>query len=214
MKKILLLKLFMIAATVTVAQNIRLNLYSAYVFDDKISSYYNSYTYFEGTVKGGYQWGGGVEYLVRPEYGVELLYYRQDTHAPITFQGSITNPVEFENLDLGVNCIMLGANRYKTLGEGKIEGYGGFLGGIGIISGKSSRQSDTLTKFAWGLRLGVNIWASEKVGIKLQAQLLSVAQGAGGGMYFGTGGAGVGVSTYSTIYQFGLGGGLTFNVGQ
>jgi hypothetical protein len=38
-------------------------------------------------------------------------------------------------------------------------------------------------------------------------------QGAGGGLYFGTGGAGAGVSTYSSMLQFGLGGGLTFALG-
>ena len=59
----------------------------------------------------------------------------------------------------------------------------------------------------------LNFWASEKIGIKLQAQLLSVAQATGGGLYFG-GGAGVAVSSYSTIYQFGLGGGLVFRFGQ
>ena len=35
----------------------------------------------------------------------------------------------------------------------------------------------------------------------------------GGGLYFGTGGAGAGVSTYSSYYQFNLGGGLVFKLG-
>ena len=72
---------------------------------------------------------------------------------------------------------------------------------------------NSATKFAWGLRLGANIWASEKMAIKLQGQLMSAVQGAGGGLYFGTGGAGVGVSTYSSMLQFGLGGGITFALG-
>ena len=71
---------------------------------------------------------------------------------------------------------------------------------------------DSATKFAWGLRIGGVIWASEKVGVRLQAQLLSAVQSMGGGFYFGTGGAGAGVTSYSTIYQFGLGGGLVFKV--
>ena len=73
---------------------------------------------------------------------------------------------------------------------------------------------NTASKFAWGLRLGCNIWANEKFGIKLQTQLLSISQGAGGGLYFGTGGVGAGVSSYSSIYQFQLGGGLTFKLGH
>ena len=52
-----------------------------------------------------------------------------------------------------------------------------------------------------------------KVAIKLQGQLMSAVQSAGGGLYFGTGGAGAGVSTYSSMYQFGLGGGLVISLG-
>jgi len=55
--------------------------------------------------------------------------------------------------------------------------------------------------------------ASEKIGLKLTASLLSAVQGAGGGLYFGTGGAGAGVSTYSSMYQFALGGNLVIQLG-
>jgi hypothetical protein len=100
-------------------------------------------------------------------------------------------------------------------GNGKAEPYGGFMLGMATInSTNDSLGSGSATKFAWGLRLGTNIWASEKVGIKLQMQLLSIPQGAGGGIYFGTGGVGAGVSTYSTMLQFALGGGLTFKLGH
>ena len=51
---------------------INLNLYGAYVFDDKFDTYYSSSNYYEGKIKGGFQWGVGVEYMVQPEYGVEL----------------------------------------------------------------------------------------------------------------------------------------------
>jgi hypothetical protein len=67
-------------------------------------------------------------------------------------------------------------------------------------------KSGSATKFAWGFRGGVLLNASEKIGIKLSASLLSAVQGAGAGVYLGTGGAGAGVSTYSSMYQFALGG--------
>jgi hypothetical protein len=50
--------------------------------------------------------------------------------------------------------------------------------------------------------------------LKLQMQLVSVSQGFGGGAYFGTGGAGVGLQSYSSVYQFGMGGGLAFKLGN
>jgi hypothetical protein len=109
-----------------------------------------------------------------------------------------------------VSYIMLGGVRYFTVMSDKVQPYGGLMLGVAVYDNKSPDSGDptSATKFAWGARLGTNIWLSEKVGIKLQAYLVSAVQGAGGGFYFGTGGAGAGVSTYSTLYQFGLGGGL------
>jgi len=96
-----------------------------------------------------------------------------------------------------------------------VEGFGGGMLGAAFINvdNPDNGNSNNATKFAWGLRLGANIWASERVAIKLKADVLSAVQGAGGGLYFGTGGGGVGVSTYSSMYQFGLGGGIAFALG-
>ena len=196
------------------AQKTRVNLYGAYVFDDKFDSYYSSSSYYQGKIKGGFQWGGGIEYSLKPEYGVELLYIRQTTNAPTTYSISAVNTKE-TNFDLGMNYIMLAGSRRAFSSNEKLEGFGGLMLGMVIADLKDpdSGRTASATKFAWGLRLGGIAWASEAVGIKLQAQLLSAVQSAGGGLYFGTGGAGAGVSTYSTIYQFSLGGGLVFKVG-
>lgn len=196
------------------AQKMRVNLYGAYVFDDKFDSYYSSSSYYEGKIKGGLQWGGGIEYNVRPEYGVELLYLRQSTNAPTTYATSVITSGQTD-FDLGLNYIMLAGSRRAFSSNEKLEGYGGLMLGMLIADLKDpdSGRTASATKFSWGLRLGAIAWASEAVGIKLQAQLLSAVQSAGGGFYFGTGGAGAGVSTYSTIYQFSLGGGLVFKVG-
>jgi hypothetical protein len=190
------------------AQGISLNGYAAYVFDDQFDTYYTSNQYLEGKIKGGLMWGVGLEFRIREDYGAELLYFRQDTEAPIRYEFQVgqNNKV----IDLGVNYIMLGGVRYFTVMSDKVEPYGGLMLGMAIYENKSPDPDDpsSATKFAWGLRLGTNIWVSDKVGIKLQTYLVSAVQGAGGGFYLGTGGAGAGVSTYSSLYQFGLGGGL------
>jgi hypothetical protein len=80
------------------------------------------------------------------------------------------------------------------------------------VTNPDNGSSDSVTKFAWGIKAGVNIFANEKVGFKLQMSLLSVVQAVGGGLYFGTGGVGAGVSGFSSYYQFSLGGGLVFGV--
>jgi hypothetical protein len=193
------------------AQDIRLNVYSSYVFDDKVDSYYDQSDFYNGTIMGGYQWGGGIEFMVHSNYGVELLYLRQNTNAPLNYYN---NGPKFTNFDLGINHIMLAGNRYFRKPGGKVEGFAGGMLGVDITSVKNPTNGNKSTKtfFAWGIRGGANIWATEKVGIKLQAQLTSAVQSVGGGFYFGTGGAGAGVSTMSSIYQFGLGGGLVFRI--
>lgn len=210
--------LLILVSDVAHGQGVRLNLYGGYVFDDKFDTYYSSSSYYEGKIKGGFQWGIGAEYLVRPEYGIEVLYLRQDTNAPTRYYGVLGSGNGEVNLDLAINYILLAPTKHFLASNEKLEGFAGFM--LGMVIAEASKPDgsslatgeDTATKFAWGLRLGGIIWASEKVGIRLQTQLLSATQAMGGGFYFGTGGAGAGVSSYSTIYQFGLGGGLVVKV--
>jgi hypothetical protein len=193
------------------AQEFRLNAFAGYVFDDHVESYYSTTSYYEGTIKGGFRWGGGLEYMVNPAYGINLIYLTQSTTAPLNYYDN-NPPAGLKNreFDLTTHWIMLGGARYMR--KDKLEPYGGLEIGMVIsnLENPLSGASASNTNFAWGIKLGTNIFFSEKVGLKIQADLRSATQAAGGGFYFGTGGAGVGVSSYSTIYQFGLGGGLVF----
>lgn len=193
------------------AQTMQLNGYAGYVFDDKFDTYYSSTEYLEGKIKGGLMWGAGFEVRLKNYYGAELIYLRQDTEAPVSFY---RNGVASRTIDLGVNFIMLGGVRYMTVSSGKVEPFGGLMLGIATYNNKNPVDTDltSMTKFAWGARLGTNVWMSERIGIRLQAYILSAVQSAGGGFYIGTGGAGTGVSSYSTIFQFGLGGGLVLKL--
>lgn len=212
MKKLFIVSvLFIITTTAAQAQGFRLNGYALYTFDDKVDSYYSNTQYFEGKIKGGLTWGVGAEFLIRPEYGIELSYHRMDTKAPVTYYNL---GVKNANLDVALNWIMIGGVRYLKVNP-KVEPYGGFMLGVGIIDTENPANNNTQssTEFAWGMKGGVNLWASERVGIKLQANLMSMVQSVGGGLYFGTGGAGAGVSTYSSLLQFSLGGGLAIKLG-
>jgi hypothetical protein len=215
MKYILLLALVASTSLVS-AQKMRINAYTLYVFDDKYDSYYDSYNYYQGTINGGFMGGLGLEFLVRPDYSVELLWLHQSTKSPTTYQEGVGNQVKNTDFDLNLDYIMIGAGRLIRPPDGKVEAYGGLYAGIGIAGIKNPDNGNTGSgsKFAWSARLGCNIWATERFGIKLQAQILSISQAVGGGLYFGTGGAGAGVSSYSSIYQFALGGGLTLKLGH
>ena len=213
MKKIILGLIFFAGFFgMAAAQNIRMNVYSEYIFNDDVDSYYDPTSYYSGTINDGFQWGVGLEFMADESKGIELKYIRRDATAPMEYYYS---GVKHKDLDLAKNYILLGGSNYFQTG-GKVEPYAGFGAGVAIINiqNADAGASDNTTKFAWTIKLGTNIWINDKVGIKLQADLLSAVQSAGGGKYFGTGGAGAGVTAYSTMYQWGLGGGLTFKLGK
>ena len=119
-------------------------------------------------------------------------------------------------MDLNLNYAMLGFNQYARKSGSKVEGFGGLMVGCLFASAKNPDTgfNGNAEKFAWGLRAGGNIWASERVALKIQAQLLSAVQSVGGSLYFGTGGSGTSVNMYSSMFAFSIGGGLSFNLGK
>jgi hypothetical protein len=183
------------------AQAVRLNVFTGYTYQDKfpLGGTYYGYTYSEGRIAEGQHYGGSIEFDVRPNKSVELLFQQQKT------QGYLGNGLgELQPYDVNLHYIMLGGLGRLPFSKA-VSGYGGMNIGCGWMTGDGEA-----TKFAWGGKLGLQINLSESVGIKAGAQLLSPVQGFGGGFYFGTGGASAGVSTYSSIYQFGWTGGLVF----
>ena len=214
------LTLFAILCMFTVASfgqgAIKLNMYGAYAFDDKFDSYYDIDEYYNGKIMGGFQWGVGLEYMLHRYYGLELSWMQQNTTAPIKYQGGAYPSVKSTDFDLSSNYILLGTNRYFPVSNSMIEPYVGLGVGMSLMAlrnPENGRKSDR-EFFAWSMKAGSNIFFSEKVGLKVQAQLLSSVQSVGGGFYFGTGGSGAGLSTYSSIMQICLGGGLVFKLGQ
>lgn len=192
---------------------IRLNGYGAYAFDDRIESYSSPYRFHRGTLQGGLVWGAGLEYKLRPAYSMELLYQRLDAEAPMTFANGSTVPTS-KVFEYSANFIFLGGLRFLDIPSESVEPFAGFLGGAAIyqVSNPEPGGDRSLTRFAWGARLGTNIWLNTQVAVKLQAQVISVVQAFGGSAYLGTGGSGVALDSYSTMFQFNLGGGLVFKM--
>lgn len=195
------------------AQKYKINLYSAYTFDDEVTASSNN-NYFTGTINAGYQWGLGFEYIVQPTYGIELAYFRQSTDFPVSFTTN-TDTTTQSSYPIALNFIMLGGNKYLPIPNSIVTPYGGLMLGMAIFDNKEppSGASSSTTNFAWGARGGLFLNFSKSVGLKLHAQLLSAVQSFGGGLYLGTGGVGAGVDTESSMYQFGLGGALVIQFG-
>ncbi|MBK0369969.1 hypothetical protein [Flavobacterium agrisoli] len=194
-------------------KQVRINLYGAYAFEDSFDSYYDLGDYYQGQLQGGFMYGAGVEFEVKPGSFVEISYQRMDSNAPTQYyNGGFFD--KYADFDVATNYLMVGGNQSFRRAGSPVEGFIGGMLGIGIIGidNPETNFSDSATKFAWGIKGGMTYWASSAVGIKMQAQLLSVTQSVGGGVYFGTGGVSTGLSSYSSIYQFTLGGGLVFNL--
>lgn len=201
MKKLLALVVgIMLAVSVWAQPSVTLLTFGNYTFADKFDTEYG-----EGKIQDGFMWGTGLEIGMSEVAAIELIY--QNIKTDVYYQG-------FDRRydgNVGINYALLGGTRYAPLND-KISGFGSVDMGVAWSNPDNSLDSESVTKFAIGGRLGVRIAASEKVSIRLHGQVLSPVQWAGGGFYFGTGGSGAGVSTGSTIWQFGLGGSLNYRI--
>ena len=208
MKKIILSLIIIASLTnMATAQNARLNLYGSYVFNDKIDNYNSNTSYANATVKGGFQYGIGAEFMVRPTTGVEIKYLHQGSTADLSYydDGNVKKTIDFN-----VNYLLLDGNYYFHTGNTNIEPFlGGGIGAAFLYATNTNGAKGNRTVFAWDLKAGTNLFFNKKVGIKLQATLNSASQASGGYYWYG-------IYTYSyvSMLQFGLGGGLVFRLGN
>ncbi|MDL5048729.1 hypothetical protein QQ054_22205 [Oscillatoria amoena NRMC-F 0135] len=195
MQKLTLLGALIVTSVCAYSQpTITLLTFESYTFADKFDTQYGT-----GKIQDGFQWGAGLEIGLSETNAIEIIYQHMDADVVYTgFDRQYTGTA-------GINYALIGGTRYAIAND-KIAGFGTFNLGVGWFNPSSGLDSEGATKFSIGGRLGVRITASERISLRLHAQLLSPVQWAGGGFYFGTGGSGAGVSTGSTIYQFNLGG--------
>jgi opacity protein-like surface antigen len=175
--------------------------FGSYSFSDKVTTSEG----YNGKIGDGFQYGGGLEFGLQETMAVELIYQRLDT------DGYIQYPLSRDEGSIAVNYFMLGGTRYMPVND-KVSGFGTVDLGLAVLGSPDNASDSNVEKFAWGLRLGVRIAPSEKVSLRLHAQLMSAVQAIGGGLYFGTGGSGASVTGFSTFYQFNLGGSLNFRL--
>lgn len=194
------------------SQEVRLNLYSGYVFDDAVDSRYDAFNYYAGTVKGAYQWGAGMEVMAARKTGIEASFQRVNTSLPLNFYKVGAQSTTY---NLTMNHLMLGVNRYFRSEGSMAEFFAGAQAGMLLAGWKNptNYQKGTLEKFAWGLKAGLNIWPMENFGIKIQGQLQSAYRAVGDALYYYSSSAS-GITTSASLYQIGIGGGVIFRFPQ
>lgn len=211
MKKILFISILFFVLNNLSAQKLRLNGYLMHAFDDRVDSYNDPNDFYRGKIMQSAMWGIGAEWMKQSNFGIELQYLNQRTTAPLTY---FNNGVRNSEFQLQMNHILIGTNRYFRTEKSPVEFFAGLSAGLSLIDlyNPDTRNTTNRTKFSWLIKGGANFWINSQLAIKTQVQLLSVVQSVGGGFFFGTGGSGAGVSPYSSMYQFALGGGLVYQI--
>ena len=215
MKKIFLLLVLAGTMTTMMGQHARLNFYAAYTFDDGFDVVNDANTFYNGTVKGGVQWGAGLQYMFNKQSSAEILWLHRTTTVPANFKFGSNTQLRSETFDLKHDFIMLSGDGHFSKHGSKAEGYAGLMAGVLLshLEAPSLGKSSSNENFAWGGRVGGNIWFSPKLGLKLQAQILSASRATGGDYYWSWYGP-IYLTTYSTLWQFSLGGGLALKMGK
>jgi hypothetical protein len=222
MRSTVFVLLILFASSLTlVAQEKRINLYGGYAFDDGLDVFNDSYQYLNGTVKGGFQYGAGLEFVTDQELGLELLYIGQQTEMPLTFDANFGTGPRRGTYDVGLNYALISINKYSR--SGMIEGYGGLMIGCLFSNATNAGNADSLGNrygaisttgrhFSWGLKLGANFWVGKNVAIKLQGQFISTTEAFGGSSYYGYYGY-YEYYSYLNLFQWNFSSGLVFRFG-
>jgi hypothetical protein len=84
----------------------------------------------------------------------------------------------------------------------------------GVTFSTKDKTPDSVTHFAAAFGGGLKFFLSDQMGIKLTGNMQFPITNVGAGLYFGTGGAGAGISTWSPILQFNFDGGIFFRLNR
>ncbi|HXB91076.1 MAG TPA: hypothetical protein VNU72_02255 [Puia sp.] len=178
-----------------------------YTFADR-NDYYSTY----GRIADGASYGGSIKFNINRSVGIEVLYSHMNTTSGLYSYGPDHTPLSLTNMSF--DYIMAGPVQSFNIPNSTVRPFIGAMLGAAILTPAANSGYSQDTRFAAGFQLGTNIYVSPRVGIQLKAQLLSPVDGAGGSFFVSNYGGGAGISTYSSIYQFSLGGGLIIGLGK
>jgi hypothetical protein len=183
------------------AQNIEISPFGGYFFAGKL-------VLREGdlNVKNAANYGVTIDYEVRRDIQIELMFNRTDTRLVLKQYPSGVNKDLF---DISENYFHIGGiYRVREMEKGYLFtslSLGAVLFSPDIDSyvlddGERVAVSDEW-RFSFALGAGIKHFFSDKVGIRTQIRLLMPVYFAGGGLYFGTGGSGLSLGAGTVLPQ-------------
>jgi len=181
---------------------------AGYTFASR-TDYYDTY----GRVEDGLSLGGSLKVNVNRNFGIEFLYSHMNTSTGLYQYGYYGT--KLAGGDLQFDYIMGGLVESFEIPNSTVHPFIGGLLGAAILTPDAQSGYSSETKFAAGAQLGMNVYMAPNLGLQFKAQMLAPVDVATGGLYFSNYyGAGGGIDTYSSIYQFSLSAGLIIGLGE
>lgn len=202
MKRLAFLALLLGMVLTSQAQSIEFTPLAGYTFGDNV--YFNGGKAHLGD---GFTWGGSLTIAATQYNAIEFTYTRQVADANAQTNGGnmlMETPV-------AVNYILVGGSRLMPVSE-KATMFAGFDMGVGVF-GSPEDDFNTVSKFDFGFKGGAKLWFSEKIGVRLQANI-NFPVTSNGGYYWWNPATGqtYGTTSFIPIVQFGFTGGLIFKI--
>jgi hypothetical protein len=193
----------MISVNTSYAQKFEITPYGGYFFAGKL-------TVGQGdlNIKNGGNFGIAVGVNIQPQIGVEFTYNYLNTR--LVLKDWRTN-VSTDLFDMSVNYYHLGAVYeaskfdkgvlFTTVSLGATQ----FSPAVSSIQDPSDENQTIVVEDDWrfsiGLGGGVKYFISDRIGVRLQLRLLMPIYWASGGLWFGTGGASLGIGAGTALIQ-------------
>ena len=211
MKSLRIIALLLLLSPLSLISQIQFSPTAGYMFGGRLN-------YYQGELKIYDNVDYGISLIipdVKFETDIEVYYNRMDSKAQ--FWANPGYDIDNTEFDLSVNYIQIGALKSINSNNDNIEPFGSFSLGTTIFCPKQSGIDDTW-QFSITLGLGSKFWINDKVGIMIRGRLMMPMVFAGAGGYYGIGSGGSGgglyVSSYTTIVQGDIVGGLIFSLGK
>src|SRR5436190_21332046 len=99
--------------------------FESYTFSDQFSTEYG-----EGKIGDGFQWGGGLEFGLKSDAAIEIIYQTLQTTA--SYRAISSTPTG----NVGINYLMLGGTKYMPVND-IVSGFGSVDAGVGWMNPSS-----------------------------------------------------------------------------
>jgi hypothetical protein len=184
------------AQTYDTGTRVEVTPFGGFQWVTRTTNYYGGYI----STKDGMNFGVAVDFELHRDGELELLYINFPSEAKAVIESGAFTSFATQYVDVTSQYFQAGYLRTLHKG-GKVEPFVSGSLGAALFSGSDVRlangttiQGGELWRFAFTFGAGARIYFSDRIGLRLQARLMAPVYFSGGGLYFGTGGAGAALS--------------------